>query len=280
MPKKVQVTLTGNESKRLIAKAAVQLPEVQARLNHGHKLLLAGGTTVSAMAEELGYGPMRISGRIDAGGTRSALTVTQAPHNLLVQGGQAVNADRDIRAVVGEMNSSDLIIVGANAIDPQGRAVLAFASPGGGSRGYALHDAFIRGISFIVLSGLNKLIPDLGAAMAHSGLSSVDKSMGAAIGLYNIFGPIITEIKAFEILFNVQAVAIAGSGIGNGEGSRTFVLIGEEENITRAWKQIIALKGASLSGDAESLKVCHGGCEGCVRHVSCIYKAAAQRVTE
>ena len=67
MAKKVQVTLTGNEGKRLIAKAAVRMPEIQERLEK-NKILLCGGTTVSALSEELGFGPLRISGRIDASG--------------------------------------------------------------------------------------------------------------------------------------------------------------------------------------------------------------------
>ena len=275
MPQKIQVTLTGNESKRLIAAAAVQLPEVRDRLNQGKRVLLAGGTTVSAMSEALGYGPLRISGRIDRSGTRSALNVSKAPHNILIQNGQAVNADKNIQEIVETMDSSDLIVVGANAIDPMGRAALAFASLGGGSRGYALHSAYMQGIPMLVLCGLNKLIPDLGSALAHSGRSGVEKSMGAAIGLYSIFAPIITEIKAFELLFGVQAVAIAGDGIGSGEGSRTFILIGEEENLNSAWKYVLTIKGSGLSGDKESLVICHGGCAGCARHVGCIYKTAA-----
>lgn len=280
MPKKVQVTLTGNESKRLIAQAAAQMPQVQNCLSGGHKLLLAGGTTVSAMSEELGYGPMRISGRIDAGGTRSAQGSGPAPHNLLVQGGQAVNVDKTIQSVVEQMETNDLIITGANAIDPHGRAALAFAAMGGGSRGHALHSAYMQGIPTIVLCGLNKLIPDLGIAMAHSGRSGVDRSMGAAIGLYNIFGPIITEIKAFELLFDVQAAVIAGSGIDSGEGSRTFILLGEMEKVYRAWEYVLSIKGAGLSGDKNSLAVCYGGCDNCARHVACMYKGDEQKVLD
>lgn len=74
MAKKVQLTLTGNEGKVLIAKAAAKLPQVQECLACA-RLLLAGGTTVSAFSEELGYGPLRISGRIDASGTRTALNM-------------------------------------------------------------------------------------------------------------------------------------------------------------------------------------------------------------
>lgn len=280
MPKKIQVTLTGNESKRLIAQAARCLPEIIKCMEQGHRLLLAGGTTVSALSEELGFGPMRISGRIDANGTRSARCPSAVPHNLLIQNGRAENADQDIRTVVEKMDSNDLIVTGANAIDPYGRAALAFAALGGGSRGHALHSAYMQGIPTIVLCGLNKLIPDLGAAMAHSGRSGVAYSMGAAVGLYNIFGPIITEIKAFDLLFDVQAVVIAGSGIGSGEGSRTFLLMGEESNIERAWKHVLALKGTELSGDKESLIPCYGGCDNCFRHAACMYKNDEEKMLD
>ena len=132
----------------------------------------------------------------------------------------------------------------------------------------------------LVLSGLNKLIPDLGVAMAYSGRSGVEYSMGAAIGLYNIFGPVVTEIKSFELLFNVQAVVIAGSGIGSGEGSRTFILIGEDENIRQAWDAVLALKGCTLSGEADSLTACYGGCDNCIRHVGCIYKGCDKNIMD
>lgn len=80
MPTKAQVTLTGNESKRLIAKAALTYPKIQSCMHDGNKLLLVGGTTVSALSEEMGFGPMRISGRIEASGTRTALRMTDASH--------------------------------------------------------------------------------------------------------------------------------------------------------------------------------------------------------
>ena len=224
MAKKVQVTLTGNEGKRLIAKAAVRMPEIQERLEK-NKILLCGGTTVSALSEELGFGPLRISGRIDASGTRTALKKAKAPHNLLLDQGKGVNVDGSIQKVAESLNDKDLVVVGANAIDPMGRAALAFAALGGGSRGYALHGAYMQGVPMLILAGINKLIPDLGAAQAHSGRAGIDLSMGAAIGLYNLFGPVITELKAFEILFGVEAVVIAGSGFGTGDGTRTFCLL-------------------------------------------------------
>ncbi len=274
MAKKVQVTLTGNEGKLLIAKAAARTEQVRTCMK-GHKLLLCGGTTVSAFSEELGFEPLRISGRIEATGTRTALQTSEAPHNLLIENGISINVDKNIQEIAETLSASDLIVVGANAIDTAGRAALAFAALGGGSRGYALHSAYMQGVPMLILAGLNKLIPDLGSAQAHSGRTGVDCSMGAAIGLYNLFGVVITEIKAFEILFGIEAVAIAGSGIHSGEGSRTFVLSGEEKNIQQAWELCLAIKGTGLSACKESLMTCIGGCRHCQRHEGCYYKMTA-----
>ena len=279
MTKKVQLTLTSNEGKVLIAKAAATLPQVQECLSNT-RILLAGGSTVSAFSEEIGYGPLRISGRIEASGTRTALNIMPTPHNLLINKGQAINVDKNIQEVAETLNNQDLIIIGANAIDTQGRAALAFAALGGGSRGYALHSAYMQGVPILILCGLNKLIPDLASAMAHSGRTSMDMAMGAAIGLYNLYGPILTEIKAFELLFGVEAVVVAGSGVGSGEGSRTFVLCGEEEAINKAWNLALSVKGAILSGDSGSLPTCHGGCLHCKRHIGCVYKSSAKSKPE
>lgn len=117
MAKKVQVTLTGNEGKRLIAKAAVRMPEIQGRLEK-HKILLCGGTTVSALSEELGLGPLRISGRIDASGARTALKKAKAPHNLLVDQGKGQNVDSSIQKVAETLNDKDLVIVGQMPLTP------------------------------------------------------------------------------------------------------------------------------------------------------------------
>ena len=191
--------------------------------------------------------------------TRTALKKAKAPHNLLLDQGKGVNVDGSIQKVAESLNDKDLVVVGANAIDPMGRAALAFAALGGGSRGYALHGAYMQGVPMLILAGINKLIPDLGAAQAHSGRAGIDLSMGAAIGLYNLFGPVITELKAFETLFGVEAVVIAGSGFGTGDGTRTFVL-----------------KGAGVSACEDSLFTCVGGCRHCQRHVGCYYKELAQ----
>lgn len=89
---KAIISLTVPEGKRLIAKAVVHLPEVK-RARETGKILLKGGTTVSAIAQELVGAPLRISGRVTPRRTAvGAGPVRRSPHDAgariaLVQGG-------------------------------------------------------------------------------------------------------------------------------------------------------------------------------------------------
>ena len=76
--------LNSAESKAFLAKAAVQMPQVCKALTDT-RVLLIGGTTVSALSEELGFCPLRISGRINASGCRTTLNIMESPHNLLIE---------------------------------------------------------------------------------------------------------------------------------------------------------------------------------------------------
>jgi len=67
---RAQITLTVNESERTIVKAIASLPYVQTALK-SKKIFLKGGTTVSAVCEELVGQPLRISGRVVRGGTKA-----------------------------------------------------------------------------------------------------------------------------------------------------------------------------------------------------------------
>lgn len=267
-----QVTLTGAEGKRLIALAAKELPVLQEALCGDRVLALIGGTTVSALSEALGFGMLRISGRVDASGTRTAGYACDRPHTLFIQNGIARGADDDLTDAFGVLGRDDLIVTSVNAFDPEGNAYMACAAPLGGERMRAVCDAEKRGVRVLILAGLNKLIPSLGEDMLRLKREQNTKAMGAAIELCRVNGELFTETDAFETLFGVRACAVAGGGLFEGEGSRVFQLSGSEQAVQRAWDTVLALKGTPLSGDAESLKTCFAGCASCKRHIRCIYK--------
>jgi len=68
---RIQITLTVHEAKRIIAKGIAELPAVKAALETG-SIFLKGGTTVSAVCEELTGKPMNILGRISIRGAVTA----------------------------------------------------------------------------------------------------------------------------------------------------------------------------------------------------------------
>jgi len=114
---KIQIALTVSEAKRLIAKAVAKLPEVIQALERG-KVLLKGGTTVSAVAEELAGLKLRICGRISRRGTVSAKIVSSShSHSIILKKGKIANIDNEIVEVVKELGRNDVIIISGNALD-------------------------------------------------------------------------------------------------------------------------------------------------------------------
>ena len=129
-----QVTLTVHEAKRIIAKGIAQLDCVQEALKSG-KIFLKGGTTVSAVSEELVGRPMRISGRITPAGAKAAQTVTQGFHSVLIHSDKVIDVDARLDETVNELQADDVAVLGANAIDVHGNAALMYGAPlGGGPR--------------------------------------------------------------------------------------------------------------------------------------------------
>ena len=270
---KAQVTVTPSEGKRLIAKAIAALPEVRAALASG-RVLLKGGTTVSAVAEELCGCPLRISGRVSPLGTKaSGSTTKEAPHSLLVERGQMRNVDDVLEETVERMVEGDVAVVGANAIDVYGNAALMAGAPLGGPPGRVLSGLLAQGVEVIIAAGLEKLIPGrIEDAVRAAGRAGTRVAMGMAVGLMPICGRLITEREAIPILAPVSCTVIGAGGILGAEGSVTLVLDGEREAVLRAFDLVRALKGATLSGVEDSLVECAPGSTACKTHLCCVYR--------
>ncbi|WP_221039512.1 hypothetical protein [Gelria sp. Kuro-4] len=272
---KAQITLTVSEGKRLIAKAIANLPEVQQALREG-KILLKGGTTVSAVAEELAGIALRISGRITPRGTRAGREQLPAPHTVLLERGLWRNVDAELEEAVLGMAPSDVAVCGANLIDASGRAAIMAGSPLGGKPGKVLAALEAEGITTIIAAGLEKLSPcSITEAIAAAGRRDTSRSMGMAVGLIPVPGRVITEVTAITLLAPVKATVIGRGGIDGAEGSTTLAVEGEAENVERLWELVLALKGARTSGAEGSLVECRRGGPNCQLHVGCIYGGKA-----
>lgn len=272
---KAMIALTVPEGKRLIAKAVAQMPEV-ARARESGKILLKGGTTVSAVAEELVGFPLRVSGRISPRGLKAADVVCDAPHSILIEGSQWRNVDSHLPEAVTRLGAGDAVVIGANIIDARGGAAMMAGTPLGGNPGTVMTGMMAEGVPIIVVAGLEKLIPgSVADAVRAAGRKGVDRSMGMAVGLMPIYGRVVTEVEAVRLLAPVECEVIGRGGIDGAEGGTALAIWGEAAAVERVFLLALELKGARTSGVPESMAECVGASSRCHGHLSCIYRSPA-----
>ena len=273
----VQISLTVNESKRLIAKAVVSLPEVQEALKNG-KIILKGGTTVSAVCEEMVGMPLRISGRITPRGTVTARDASKEhAHSLLMEKGAVQNIDDTIGEVAQGLGREDVVIMSGNAIDVHGNVAMMAGSPGGGNPGTAIPGMFAQGAHLIIPIGLEKLIPGSIQDAVKAAGRDKDLSYGMAVGLIPLIGKVVTEKDGVEILSHVKCTVIGRGGINGAEGSTVMVVEGEEAEVRKLLKIVDDIRGAGISAEERSMEECDGRSIRCKDHRSCIYREGRNR---
>jgi len=160
------------------------------------------------------------------------------------------------------MGPSDVFIKGANAIDPFGQAGILLGGAGGGTIGNSWGHITANGITTIIAAGLEKLVPvSLADIAPKTGIEAMDLSLGMPVGMMVVGGIIVTEMEAFSLLADAEAYPIAGGGIGGGEGSRTFLIEGMEENVKAAYDLVCSVKGEpSLETRVQSCGDCDKNC--------------------
>lgn len=268
----LQFTLTVPEAKKLIALGALELPEIKAAFKEG-KIFLKGGSTVSALAEELVGIKLGICGRITPLGTKGSRTwPVDAPHSILIERGVPRSCDdREEEEILG-MRKGDVFVIGANAIDGYGNAAMMAGSALGGQPGKILGGLMGEGINVIILAGLEKLIPgSIMEAVQACGRRKIDLSFGMAVGLIPIVGKLITEQIATELLANVKCQVIGKGGISGAEGATTMVAEGNPDQIEKLFQIIRKVKGTKTSGSPLSLEECRPHGPGCSDDLACIY---------
>lgn len=268
---KVQFTLTVTEGKRLIARAIASLPEVRATLAEG-LILLKGGTTVSALSEELCGHPLRISGRVTPRGTvSSGSPAIEGPHSILLRKGVPETADGRLAEIGREMGPKDVAVCGANLIDMEGHAAMMAGKDLCGEPGSVIPALEAEGVCCIVAAGLEKLSPvPVREACSFAGRKASVWATGMAVGLVPVPGRVITELEAFSIL-GYDRRLIGRGGIGGAEGSSTFIVNVDEEQIPEVLKLVRSLKGAVESGIPSSLEECLHCGPNRPGHLACVY---------
>lgn len=239
------VSLTPAESKRLIAKGVAALPEVRRALEKG-LVVIARGTTNAFVAEEVAGVKIEPKCHYAAGiivdGELSANPPGIRMKPIVLRQGKPV--DMSTAQALEEFGEEDVLIKGANAVDPEGHVGVLAAGERGGTVGEALPVVLPRGSYFIVPVGLEKLIPSVEQAARATGIFRFKYSTGLPAGLVPIPNAlVVTEVQAFRVLTGVGAVPVAAGGIAGSEGTVVLSLEGEEAQIGRVLSLVKSVKG-------------------------------------
>ncbi len=239
------VTLTPAESKRLIAKGVVRLPEVKEALTSGI-VIIARGTTNAFVAEEI-MGEViehkqEYSRGIIAGGELKVNLRRGGGHDFVLRNGKLWDI-RPQEAIL-EFTEKDVFIKGASAIDATGEAAVLAAGTEWGTIGYSLPPVTARGANLIVPVGMEKMVPSVAEAVRQCSVFKYKYSTGSACSLAPMVNAkVVTEIQALGVLGGVNAVHVASGGIGSSEGSVVLVVTGGEPDLEEAFSLIKGIKG-------------------------------------
>ncbi len=246
------LSLKPHESKRLIARAVVKMPQMQRALERG-RIIVSMGTTNAYIAEELLGQPIS-KYNYAAGFVADRLDQTDEPERILPYmwvKGQVMEVPTEeiylqgpTRGLLMQFEAGDVFIKGANAVDPFGNAAVCTGNNPGGTCGGHMGVLWARGAHVIVPVGLEKLVPSVIQACRRGGIERLKYSTGLKVGLWPIVnGIVVTEIQAFQVLCGVKATHVASGGIGGGEGSVVMVLEGTDEDVARAFELVESIKG-------------------------------------
>jgi len=255
---KALFTLTPAESKRLIAKAVVQMPEVQSAKNNGY-LVVSRGVTNAYILEELTGRSMEkelyVAG-VNLRGVLCALDQERRLKPVTFYKNQELSIDP--ADALKEMKPGDVLLKGANAVDATWTVGVDMAGSDGGTVGQFVIPLTARGVEIIFPVGLEKLIPSVLEASRMCGNRTFARSIGASIGLMPIStGKVITEVQSLEILAGVRAVPVSAGGVGGSEGAVVLVVEGDAPSFERSVEIIEGIKGE------RAIRGTKGTCEKC-----------------
>ncbi len=242
-----EVVLTPAEGKRLIAKAIAHMPIVQMAKERG-TIIVCTSTTDAYVLEELTGKEIKDKGMFTAGVvTKEGLQITEAKgrHDpwVIEKGKARTTKLSEFPDLLKGMGPDDVFIKGANAIDPFGQAGILLGGVGGGTIGASWGYLTSNGVTTIIAAGLEKLVPNLADAINRVGINKIDVALDVKCGMMIISGYIITEMEAFKELYGIEVVPIGGGGIDGAEGSKIFLLDGEDDSVKEAVALVKSIRG-------------------------------------
>ncbi len=235
---KASVVLNPTTAKRLIAQGVAAHPIV-ARAMRGGTVIVTLGTTNGYVASELLGDPID-QGAFAAGVIDDRWNVNarlgEATDLVLKDG---VQIPFDEKSVLSALAANDVIIKGGNALDPFGTVGVLLGAATGGTVGRYVPTAIALGVDIVIPISIAKSVHASIADLAlEMGSRKLELAMGLPCGMYPLTGHVVSEIDAFELLFDVRATHICSSGIGMGRGSVSLLIEGKEERVRAAFDRV------------------------------------------
>jgi len=251
---KATATLTPEESKRLIARAIVELDIVK-RAKKSGTIGLARCTSCGYVAEELIGRPLKDRGRYISGficDKGLCATPSSLQEKLLVlEKGQEVWLDYtqgNVSNFIERMGCHDVIVKSGNAIDPEGNVGCLVAAPNAGEIGAYLPHILAKGINLVIPMTLNKTVAvPIRRIVGSLGISRLElnRTHGLLCGMMPMPGLVVTEAEALRQLTGAEAFPVAVGGIGRGAGAVVLLIQGDDEQVERAWRLVQQIKSAN-----------------------------------
>jgi len=240
------VVLNPAESRRLLAKATVALPEVQNAYKNG-MIIIGRGITNAFVSEEL-FGikienkSNQTAGLVCGGITNANPGAPPCTWHVVCKGKVVEGADSNVEIL--DFGPDDVFIKGGNAIDMEGNAGIFAAGAKGGTIGMCWPIVTARGSHLIMPIGLEKMVPSVIEAAKHTGHYYFKYSMGLPAKLMPVvLGKVLTEIQAIGVMTGARAYHIGSGGVGGSEGAVVLALEGDEKRVEKAFELVKSIKG-------------------------------------
>ena len=242
----LQVTLTPEESKYIIALSIREDKRIKKALEKG-RIVFKGGSTVSKVCYLLCGEKVSVCGVVSKRGTKMNMDFS-VPHVAILEDGKFYGIDDTFFRDIKNIKKDDVIICGANAIDNYGNAAMMVGSSLGGEVPYALSNWYGEGINIMIPAGYEKLVP--------GNINDIIKKTG--------------RLKKKYSLAKVKGTVISAGGIGEAQGSITMDISGESDELDKIYE--IILKTKRMKKDDYNISECKSPNEYCKDHIACIYK--------
>jgi hypothetical protein len=227
-----QYCVTTAMGKRLIAKGIAVHPSIQRVLKRGTLVIIAG-TTNGYVAEEILTTIGQVEGFSRMGFRRGMVTAPGAspeqfelPGDVIVHDGKRLDG-KTIFDVVDELKAGDVVLKGANALDPFGQSAVLISHPKGGTILTALPAIIGRRVQLIVPVGIEKRVLE----DVHSLAAMTQELDATGPRLLPLPGEVFTELTAIQLLSGAEATLIAAGGIYGAEGAGWLGISGTSEQL-------------------------------------------------